>query len=100
MSFLTKLFSSTPKQQEPKFVPHTFLECLDVVRGWSARAAIDPDFDMNDRDLNAALAAQVTCPYCNARYQFGHAVKFQGAKMEVQCPSCQTIPRKGYQSSN
>lgn len=99
MSFLSKLFSSTPKQQEPIINPQTFLECLDIVRGWSSRAAIDPDFDMNDRNLNAALATPVTCPYCNAHYQFGQAVRFQGVKMEVKCPACNTVPRKGYDSN-
>ncbi|MDH5326420.1 MAG: hypothetical protein OEZ68_06270 [Gammaproteobacteria bacterium] len=100
MGFLSKLFSSGGNNSEPVAKPKDFLECLSIVRAWSSRAAIDPDFDMNDRSLNIALNTPVTCPYCNAHYAFGQAVHFSGASMEVQCPSCKTKPRQGYQNSN
>lgn len=95
MGFLNRLFSGSSKKQQPAITPPTsFIECMDIVRNWSAQAAIDPDFDMNDKQLHLALETYVTCPYCSSSIKFGNAISFQGTKLEVQCPSCHTIPRK------
>jgi hypothetical protein len=93
MGLLRRLFTGG-RENNQEFIPTTFIECLDIVHNWSARAAIDPDFDINDKKLHAALKAQVTCPYCANSIQFGNAVKFQGISLQVQCPICHTIPSK------
>jgi hypothetical protein len=93
MGLLSRLFTGTRKPAQTT-IPTTFVECLDVVRNWSAKAAVDPDFDINDQSLHAALAAHVTCPYCSQAITFGNAVKFQGTSLQVQCPACHTVPTK------
>lgn len=96
MSFLQRFFSHSSKKQltSAPAAPTTFLECLQIVQNWSANLAVDPDFDMNDKNLHIALETDVTCPYCSAHIKFGNAVKFQGASLLVQCPACHTIPKK------
>lgn len=94
MGLLDKIFYGSAKKQPISARPTTFLECLTIVQNWSAQIAIDPDFDMNNPDLRNALETLVTCPYCSTNFKFGSAVTFQGSRLHVQCPACQTVPRK------
>ena len=94
MKFFSRFFSGSSEQKTISQSPLTFVECMDVVRNWSAHAAIDPDFDMNDKNLHSALAAHVTCPYCSNDISFGSAVTFHGSHIEVRCPVCKTAPKK------
>ena len=94
MGILQRIFSNTAKKQTTSAAPTSFLECFNIVHNWSAKVAIDPDFDINDKDLKIALDTQVTCPYCSASIKFGNAVKFEGVRVQVQCPACHTITKK------
>jgi hypothetical protein len=94
VGILKRIFSNSAKKQTISAAPTTFLECFNIVQNWTAKVAVDPDFDMNDKDLHTALDTLVTCPYCSATIKFGNAVQFQGARVQVQCPSCQTITKK------
>jgi hypothetical protein len=94
MGFLNKFFFNSAKKRAVSIAPTTFLECVSIAQNWSAKIAVDPDFDSNDPDLRAALETLVTCPYCSTNFIFGSAVTFQGARAHVQCPACRTIPRK------
>ena len=94
MGLLQRLFSNSSKKQPEFAAPTTFLECLAIVQNWSAKIAIDPDFDLNDKNLQTALDTMVTCPYCSTNIKFGSAVTFQKSRLQVQCPVCHTVPRK------
>ena len=84
MGILKRIFSNSAKTPQVSATPTTFLECFNIVQNWSVKAAVDPDFDMNDKDLHAALGTFVTCPYCSANIKFGNAVQFHGARLQVQ----------------
>jgi hypothetical protein len=94
MGFLQRIFSNSIKKHPVTSRPATFLECLTITQNWSAKIAVDPDFDMNDPDLRTALDTVVACPYCSTNFKFGSAVTFQGSRLHIQCPACRTIPRK------
>lgn len=67
---------------------------MNIVQQWSAKVSIDPDFDMNDKQLRSALDTEVSCPYCSAQIRFGDAVSFEGVNPKVQCPVCHTVSKK------
>ncbi|KPJ91973.1 MAG: hypothetical protein AMJ53_10315 [Gammaproteobacteria bacterium SG8_11] len=94
MGILQRIFTNSAKKPVVSAAPKSFLECFNIIQNWSAKVAVDPDFDMNDKDLHIALDTLVTCPYCSANIRFGDAVQFQGARVQVQCPACHTITKK------
>ena len=95
MKFLRNLFSGTDETNNtrPYGTGHnSFLDCLNIVREWSAMAKFDPDVDFNDTKMRAALRATVSCPYCTATYSFGEAVHIHGVQVDVECPICHSTP--------
>jgi len=94
MGILQRIFSQAAKKSTISAAPTSFLECFNIVQNWSAKVAVDPDFDMNDKELHTALDTLVTCPYCSETIRFGNAVQFQGARVQVQCPACHTVTKK------
>ena len=94
MGILQRLFSSSSTKTVSDEIPTSFLECFYLVQNWSAKVSIDPDFDMNDKQLKNALDTRVTCPYCSAHIRFGDAVKFEGVNPIVKCPVCHTVTKK------
>jgi uncharacterized Zn-finger protein len=95
MGILQRIFSNSAKKQPvDEVTPTSFLDCFNIVQSWSAKVAVDPDFDMNDKSLRTALDTFVTCPYCSAQIRFGDAVHFHGANPQVQCPACHTVTKK------
>ena len=92
MGILRRLFSTKDESHHNHNKNHTFIECLNIVQTWSARATIDPDLDIDNKALNQALVSQVTCPYCSNRMKFSDMVSSQGVQIKIKCPICKTEP--------
>jgi len=92
MRILQRLFSTDDSDFPQELKKLTFLDCFNIVQSWSARAVVDPDLELDNKALNDALLATVTCPYCNNEIVFGDAVVTQGVQLTVKCPSCGTKP--------
>jgi uncharacterized Zn-finger protein len=94
LAMISRFFSNgqvSPRRFE--FKPRTFLECLEIVRDWTAQARFDPDMEFNDSKLRMAMNTNVTCPYCASEYRFDEAIKSYGASVSVECPICHTTPQ-------
>ena len=90
MGILRRLFSNDDSKNELEKL--TFIDCMNIVQSWSANATIDPDIELDNKSLNTALQATVTCPYCSNEINFGDAVTSIGVKITIKCPSCGTEP--------
>ena len=94
LAMLTKFFSNTHGgSRRYDLKPRSFLDCLDIVRDWTAQARFDPDLDFNDSKLRLAMNTHVICPYCASEYRFGEAIKSYGPSIAVECPICRTRPQ-------
>lgn len=94
MGVFSKLFFTRANEAE-QHQPKNFVECLDVVRVWNAKAKFHLDMDMNDSGLQMAMNTLVTCPYCSESYYFADALGFVDATLTVECPHCHTSPAEG-----
>ena len=92
MSVFSRLFSTKSVAAKQEFQPRNFIDCLDVIRVWNAKATYSMYLDMNDDNLQAAMNSLVTCPYCSESYYFADALGFNNARLTVECPHCQTSP--------
>ncbi len=92
MGILKRLFSINDPNFHNKPEKLTFIDCFDIVQTWSARAIVDPDIESDNKALNNALRATVTCPYCKNEIYFGDAVTPKGVQMMIKCPSCGVEP--------
>ena len=90
MGILRRLFSNDDSEELIEKL--TFIDCMNIVQSWSANATIDPDIELDNKSLNKALQATVTCPYCSSEIHFGDAVTSRGVQITVKCPSCGTEP--------
>jgi len=90
MGFLKRLFSNDDSDEVVEKL--TFIDCMNIAQSWSANATIDPDIELDNKSLNTALQATVTCPYCSNEILFGDAVTSQGVQITIRCPSCGTEP--------
>ena len=100
MSILSRLFSGGSNKHEPYLLnPRSFLDCMSIIRECSVHSITDPDYLIAaDPNFKAAMDAEVTCPYCNSEIFFGNAVRIQGIRVTVQCPSCHTVPTQSNQN--
>ena len=92
MSVFSKLFSAKSEPPREEIRPRNFIDCLDIVRVWNAKATYNFDIDMNDTRLQAAMNTLVTCPYCSESYYFADSLGFSDARLTVECPHCHTSP--------
>ncbi len=95
MGVFNKLFSVKANSAEKEIQPKNFIECLDIVRVWNAKAKFHMDVDMEDSRLKSAMNTLVTCPYCSESYYFGDGLGFVEGQLVVKCPHCYTTPSEG-----
>ena len=90
MGILRRLFKNDDSEKEIEKL--TFIDCMNIVQSWSANATIDPDIELDNKSLNNALQATITCPYCSNEILFGDAVTSHGVQITIKCPSCGIEP--------